>query len=164
MSAQPVRPTSDIRRRLLNGERLTTAGTAEDYGCSRALLGSVVATLRREGMKVTAEPQENGTAEYVVTGAHASEAFGPAAGVRKMVGRGPQRKAAASAPASGVVAKRAPRRNGVAVPTLPELGTDLSVCLLAIGEDGRVSIGFRSSAGTWLTSVDGFSASQTPGG
>lgn len=169
MTATKVqRPTDDIRRRLLAGEPLTTRQCASDYGCSTALLGSVVKSLRDEGVTVGTVPLEGGHGAVIfqVVGAEQQrESWGKARGVRKLAGRGPGTSERPPSPLDAEPkaqppARRSTKRNGVAVPALPSLGADVSVCLLAVGDDGRISIGFRSDAGTWLTSVDGFSAND----
>lgn len=40
---------------------------------------------------------------------------------------------------------------------VPQLGESVQVFLLALNDDGRVSVGLRDSERTWLTTVDGFS-------
>lgn len=189
--AQVNRPTHDMRRRLLAGEGLTSKGCAAEYGCSDALLLAVIKALRDEGMTVDAfRPNGKTTpALFTVVGATRNEAeWGKGADVQKMAGRGHgtgrrkgesaddrrrrldrERKAAKrqaspmDAPQESKALTKRPKRNGHVVPTLPSLGANLSICLLAVAEDGRISIGLRGDEGTWLTSVDGFSAADTNG-
>lgn len=188
--AKVVRPSHDIRRRLLAGEVLTATQVADDYDASSALLGTVIKRMRADGHTIVRGPHQSGEPSPVhVDGAHVNRAdWGKAEGVVKLSGDRParatstrhpsartdterqrdrERKARYRAQASGsplperVTAPAPAKRNGKhSLPDLPSLGASVSVCLLAVGEDGRVSIGLRSDAGTWLTSVDGFSAAS----
>jgi hypothetical protein len=163
-----VRPTTDIARRLLAGEALTAAQCADDYGCSTALLGAVIRSLQDEqGCTFTRTPISGGRMLYqLATPAPSGAAHGKGRGVVKMAGRGPKPLKPAKparVPARSSALPERVRVNGRAMPTtaLPSLGADVQVCLLAITEDGRISVGLRTPSGTWLTSVDGFSAADT---
>lgn len=178
-TAQPNRPSADIRRRLLAGEAITAAQCAEEYGVSLSLLGTIVKALEVDGATVVRErcdpPRRGNPHTFRVTAPEPDPAlrgtWGKARGVTKLGGngRGPNKAKGAKVPAKGAkvaalstapaaVVRRAV--NGHAMGTehpVPVLGESLQVFLLALTDDGRVNVGLRDGEQTWLTTVDGFS-------
>ena len=59
-----VKATPDVRRRLLEGESLTAARVAAEYGCSKSILGQVVARLRSEGYLIDVKRKGAGLATF----------------------------------------------------------------------------------------------------
>jgi len=152
-----IRPSDDIKRRLLAGEPLTSAQTSEEYGVSKALLGSVLSKLKGEGHTFTEQqvPGLGNPKQYRITTPTNTDIWGKGENVVSLQAN-KKAKAAKPTPAPKPPAAPKPRKPKPLDVPVPTLGATLRVALLAVNDDGVVTIGINNGTQSWMAEVIGY--------
>lgn len=153
----PMRPTADIRRRLLAGEPLTSAQIAEEYGTESSLLGNVIRELKGQGHTVTDEPIPglgNPKRYSVAMENPDTSAWGKSEDVVSMRANSPRRKVKNKTKDPAALAAPVTARKSRGLPhPVPTLGADLTVNGLTLTADGAVAVSIKNGDGQWLCEV-----------
>lgn len=155
-------PSHDMARRLRAGEPLTSAQTAEEYGVTQSLLGTVIRKLKDEegleieGVPIGAKGQKRYRRTLTVPSDPSEWGKGPNVAPSLQAKTRAAKKAAPKSPAPPTPPK--PRkRKGLDHP-VPALGDTVEVNALTLTEDGEVGISIKGDDGMWLVRIVGYAA------
>ena len=168
---KPVRPSGDIKRRMLAGEPLTGAQIAEEYGIHPSTLGNVVRELKTEYGNEAVHghiiPGAGNPKRYqmVMPAGYDESQWGKGENVqslRRKEGPNAPRAPKATEPKPAAAAPK-PKRKGLPHP-VPELGSSLAVNALTLTDDGVVALSIESDTGRWLVEVMAYAKREPDGG